>query len=103
MLVSDHVMAVLGMGDPSRVLRECDLDSECERSHNMMGMGMPHMAGRCDHTLFWTRPTRLETEDAGTWLPSLHRCWVMVTADTRPFLRHPRIADTLQSTEGSSP
>lgn len=62
-------MAVLGMGNPSRALGECELDFDYERSHSMVGMGMPHMAGPCDHTPFWTCPTRLETKVAGTWLP----------------------------------
>lgn len=44
-LVSDHFLAVLGMGNPPRVLYVCDLDFESERSHDIVGMGTPPVAG----------------------------------------------------------
>lgn len=69
-LVSAHFMAVLGMGNPPRVLYVCDLDFECEGSHNIVGMGTPHIVGPHNHMPFWTCPTKMETEASGTWLPA---------------------------------
>lgn len=54
-LVLDHFVAALTMGNLFRVSCECELDSGCERSHMLVGMGrfmqsevfldLPHKAG----------------------------------------------------------